>query len=226
MLVKYCLPIIKSNVNDILKTIHTNMHEYHYFEVWIDYIDDLSNEFIQEIKNLLNEKLIIVFRRQNLETIHLRLDRRLKIIDLLQESQSLVDLDILEQKSELDYISSNKLVVKNIASYHNYQMTPHDKKLRDIIVTMDEYKPAIYKIATMCTNEKDAMRLLQLLLELKNRGLKYILLGMGEFGVVTRIFGTLWGNEMIFAPKVLAEQSAPGQLAKDQLETIFNELKG
>ena len=105
-------------------------------------------------------------------------------------------------------------------------MTPEDNKLREIIDIMDEYRPTVYKIATMCTNERDALRLLQLLLELKKRNLKYILLGMGKSGVITRIFGTLWGNEMIFAPRVSIEQSAPGQLTRNQLENIFKELKG
>ena len=47
---------------------------------------------------------------------------------------------------------------------------------------------------------------------------------MGEFGTITRIFGTLWGNEMIYAPKEKKNASAPGQLTKIQLETIFKEL--
>lgn len=226
MQVKYCLPIIKNSEKEILETIHINMNDYHYFEVWIDYINDLDDEFIGKVKELLNERLIIVFRRQNLETIRLELDKRLKIIDMVGKSQSLIDLDVLVQKDELDYIRNHKLEIKTIVSYHNYQMTPEDNKLREIIDIMDEYRPTVYKIATMCTNERDALRLLQLLLELKKRNLKYILLGMGKSGVITRIFGTLWGNEMIFAPRVSIEQSAPGQLTRDQLENIFKELKG
>ena len=48
---------------------------------------------------------------------------------------------------------------------------------------------------------------------------------MGEFGVVSRVFGALWGNEMTFAPAVKTEQSAPGQLTRSQLENIFKELE-
>lgn len=224
MLRKYCLPIIKNSQKDILKTIHANINEYHYFEIWIDYINSLNNKFIKEVKKLLNDRLIIVFRRLNLEPIHLELNKRLSIIDILKESQSLIDLDIFTQKNELNYIKNHKLEVKTIVSYHNYQITPEDNKLRKIFEIMNKYKPTVYKIATMCTTEKDALRLFQLLLKLKGKKLKYIILGMGKFGIITRIFGTLWGNEMIFAPKVSIEQSAPGQLTKDQLENIFKEL--
>jgi 3-dehydroquinate dehydratase len=76
----------------------------------------------------------------------------------------------------------------------------------------------------LCENELDAVRLLELLLELKQKGLSYIILGGGEFGKITRIFGTLWGNQMIFAPKIQAEQSDVGQLTRDELEIIFKAL--
>lgn len=221
---KYCLPIIKNSQKEILKTICANINEYHYFEIWIDYINDLNNEFIKEIKKLLNDRLIIVFRRQNLDTINLKLNKRLSIIEMLKKSQSLIDLDLFTQKNELNHIKSHRLEVRTIVSYHNYQMTPEDSKLKEIINTMNEYKPTVYKIATMCRNEKDALRLLQLLLEIKEKKIKYIILGMGKFGIITRIFGTLWGNEVIFAPRVSKEQSAPGQLTKDRLENILKEL--
>lgn len=225
MQVKYCLPIIKNSQKEILKTIRENMKEYHYFEVWIDYINNLNDDFIGEVKELLNDRLIIVFRRQNLKTMRLELDKRLNIIDMLRKSSSLIDLDLFTQKDELNYISNYKLEIKTIVSYHNYQMTPEDNKLREILHAMNKYEPTVYKIATMCTHEKDALRLLQLLLEIKKKNLKYIILGMGKYGVITRIFGTLWGNEMAFAPRVLSEQSAPGQLTRDQLENIFKQLK-
>lgn len=222
---KYCLPIIKNKKNGVLEAIHSNIDDYSYFEVWLDYIDDLDNTFIKQIIELLKEKLILLFRRQNLEKVKMDIEKRLKIISLLESSQSLIDLDVFDQKEELVHIKNAQLEVKTIISYHNYEMTPEDNQLREIIDTMNKYKPAVYKIAALCINQKDALRLLQLLLELKERNLKYIVLGMGDFGVITRIFGTLWGNEMIFAPKTNIEQSAPGQLTRDQLETIFSELK-
>jgi len=223
---KYCLPIIKSKKKEVLEVIHLNMADYSYFEVWLDYIDDLDETFIKQLMELLQEKLILLFRRQNLEKVKMELEKRLKVISLLESSESLIDLDVFDQKDELEHIKNAQLEVKTIASYHDYEKTPENEKLKEIIDTMNKYKPTVYKIATMCTKEIDALRLLQFLLELKERNLKYIVLGMGEFGMITRIFGTLWGNEMIFAPKVAIEQSAPRQLTRDQLESIFKELKG
>jgi len=222
---KYCLPIIRNRKKDVLEVIHANITDYSYFEVWLDYIDDFDDMFIEQLMKLLREKLILLFRRRNFEKVSIDSEKRLKVISLLKNSQSLIDLDIVNQKEELDYIKNNGLKVKTIVSYHNYEKTLENEKLREIIDTMDKYQPTIYKIATMCVKETDALKLLQLLLDLKKRNLKYIVLGMGEFGMITRIFGTLWGNEMTFAPKVANEHSAQGQLTRNQFEVIFNELK-
>ena len=226
MKIQYCLPIIKSSKTDILKTINTNKNVYDFFEVWLDYINDLDKAFLENLAKDLGGKLIVVFRRQNYEKQHMDLEKRLIFISLFKNSPVLVDLDIVEQEKEIQYIKEDRLRINTLLSYHNYQKTPSDSTLRKIVDTMNIYKPTILKIAAMCNNKKDAIRLLGLTLELKDRGKNCIVLGMGEFGTITRIFGTLWGNEMIFAPKVVTEQSAPGQLTKSQLEVIFEQLKG
>lgn len=222
---KYCIPIIKNRKNDILTVIRSNITDYNYFEVWLDYIDELDEAFIEELKKLLKERLILLFRRQNLAEMKMGLGERLNMLSLLNNCQSIIDLDVFDQKEELEHIRNSRLEVKTIVSYHNFRETPNDKKLREIVDIMKIYKPSIFKISTRCNSRQDALRLLQLLLELKSRNLKCIVLGMGQFGVITRIFGTLWGNELIFAPEILAEKSAEGQLTRNQLRAIFSKLK-
>jgi 3-dehydroquinate dehydratase len=68
------------------------------------------------------------------------------------------------------------------------------------------------------------LKLLLLQQNLKAQNKKHIVLGMGEFGTITRVFGTLWGNELIYAPISKGEASAPGQLTKQELENIFKDL--
>lgn len=218
----YCLPIIKPSKQAVLETIEHNFKDYSYFEVWLDYIEDLSDDFIKKLVSDLKEKLILLFRRQNLEPIKMDLQYRKKIISSLNNSRSYLDLDVANQQEELSFVKSSNLKIKLITSYHNYKQTPQDEELGRIITSMKQYFPDILKVSTMTTIEDDGVRLLQLLLALKKGSLKYIVLGMGEHGKITRIFGTLWGNEMIFAPKTLAEKSAPGQLTKDELNTIFS----
>jgi 3-dehydroquinate dehydratase type I len=93
------------------------------------------------------------------------------------------------------------------------------------VAQMMPYQPAIYKFATYCHSPHDALRLLQFGLALQDRGFSCVVLGMGEYGSITRIFGSQWFNRMIFAPPTLAGASAPGQLSRPQLENIFQNLR-
>lgn len=224
MPINYCLPIIKSDKSEVLEAIRRNDAEYGYFEVWLDYIDEVNETFIKQLIDQAGKKLILLFRRQNLETIKMPLERRLDILRLADKTAVLIDLDITTQSAELDYIRENNLTFKTIVSYHDYEQTPDTMRLEAIIDTMNGYRPGIYKLAALCGSREDALRLLQQLLAFRARGQAAIVLGMGEAGLVTRIFGSLWGNEMAFAPVSEHEQSAPGQLTRRQLETVFKEL--
>ncbi len=224
MAINYCLPLIKNNRAEILDSIRTNGDSYSYFEVWLDYIDPVDDVFIKDLIGLAGEKLILLFRRRNLEPIKMPLARRLEILQLLDQTPARADLDITTQTAELDYLRDNDLDIKIITSYHDYEKTPDTVRLEAIIATMEAYRPAVYKLAVKCGNQEDALRLLQQLLSLKAQDRAAIVLGMGPAGLVTRVFGALWGNEMTFAPLAEGQESAPGQLSRQKLEVIFKEL--
>lgn len=194
--------------------------EYDFFEVWLDYIEDLDEAFVTELKNAYDGKLVFLFRRQNLETIKMDFAMRKKIILHLQHSKCYVDLDITTQKDELDFIEEEEIDVWKIVSYHNYKETPKADKLDEIIKDMLEYNPIVVKVTTFCNRETDALRLMILMLDLKVEKIRFIVLGMGEYGQISRIYGAMQGNAMNFAPRNLHEKSAPGQLTKSELEDI------
>lgn len=218
---KYCLPIIKTSKQAVIETIGAHP-DYDFYEVWLDYIDGLDMAFVSQLLRLAGGKLVLLFRRQNLEPIRMSLDLRMHIIDMLAEANALLDLDIT-QTDELAYIK-DKPAIRFIASCHNYRETPPDVQLHQIVASMEPYKPFVYKLSAMCQSEDDALRLLSLLEDLKDRHVNFIILGMGEAGLATRILGMLWGNYMNFAPPTDAEASAPGQLTKPQLEAVVSML--
>jgi len=220
MKINYCLPIIKKTKQEVLDSVAKYRNEYDFIEIWLDPINDLDNPFVDKLIYMLQDKLILLFHRGNKIQTKIQKEEKRKILDLLDGSQSLIDLDISE-KDELDY--RKKINIKAIISYHNYEETPVD--LTEIIKQMNAFDPTIYKIATKCKDETDALKLLLLQQNLKTQNKKHIVLGMGEFGTITRVYGTLWGNELIYAPNEKKEASAPGQLTKKQLEIIFNEIK-
>lgn len=220
----YCLPIIEPDRPAILDLVKKHHDEYRYFEVWIDYIDGLEVSFVRKLAEQLGDKLIIVFRRRQLRPMRMPLNARLQVIDALQDSAVLADLDITSQQAELEHLANQHSAARTIVSYHDYQQTPDEGELHDVLQRIRKYNPTILKIATMCQNESDSLRLLNALLELRKTGQKCIILGMGSPGAIVRIFGSLWGNEIIFAPAEPSGKSAPGQLTRAQMEKILGTL--
>lgn len=218
----YCLPIIKQKKVTILEKIRL-AKEYDRFEVWLDYLEDFDFDFLHDLM-IFRQRIVIVLRRQNLETPTMETQKRLSIISALSNSGCILDLDVVTQQEELAYIQNNNLNIQLITSYHNYQATPADDKLNEVIAAMVNYNPYIFKIATKCNEPKDGLRLLDLLLRLKEEKKKYIILGMGEYGTMTRLYGTLWGNELTFTPERKEESSAPGQLTRHEFETVLEIL--
>jgi 3-dehydroquinate dehydratase-1 len=211
---------------EVLETVSKHEADYGFLEVWLDYVEDLDDALVRSLAKRLGGRLVVVFRRLQLKPIHMPLERRMEILKLLSGTPVLVDLELEGQEEEMAAIRELGLDIQIIASHHDYQSTPSAPEVHSILDRMEQYNPAIYKLATMCRTEADAVWLLEVLLELKAAGRRFIILGMGEAGVVTRIFGSMWGNELVFVPEVPEHASAPGQLTRSQMESIMRALKG
>ena len=221
---RYCLPIIERRKSDILKILQKNSNRFRFAEVWLDYIDDLDPSFPASLVGEYPHRLVMVTRRQNLEPMKMVAEDRWKILSTLSRKQVLVDLDISTQADEIARVQAERLALKTILSYHNYTLTPSDTELRSITRRMQGWNGNVIKISTMCKNQRDALRLLALLIDLRESGQKCIVLGMGKHGTITRIFGTMWGNEMTFTPLELSARSASGQLTYEKLDSIMQAL--
>jgi 3-dehydroquinate dehydratase-1 len=221
---KYCLPIIKRTKSEVQSTIQDNLERYRFFEVWLDYIHDIDIGFASSLVGLYPHRLIMVSRRQNLEPMKITADMRFEILKTLARKHVLVDLDISSQVEEITELQSARVSLKTILSYHNYQMTPSDTELRSITARISGWGAHMTKISTLCTIQRDALRLLSLLIDLREAGRRCIVLGMGKHGVITRIFGPQWGNEISFAPIEVGQRSAPGQIPIDKLNSILQAL--
>lgn len=222
---KYCLPIITQSIHDVLETIEREKHQFMYFEIWLDYLQDVDLNFVQQINQLYPGMIIFLFRRLQLEPIRMPLEKRFAFLESFSGGQSLVDLDITSQAEEFDYIKQHLLELHLIGSYHNYHETPIDEILQETLGQMAAFKPDIVKIATTCQTQVDALRLLEWQQKLKNQKQRHIVLGMGNQGLITRIFCSLWGNELIFAPLIKNYQTADGQLTRQQFESIITILE-
>lgn len=220
---RFALPVQERTKRAVFGVIATHGTSYNMLEVWLACIRDLDTAFVRKLIAVHGRRLILIVRPPKNETHTIAAHKKREILTLAGCSAVLVDLDIKTERSELDRFATHRWAC--VASFHNHRETPPSEKLLAIVKDMKRWHPAICKIATFCRTPDDALRLLQILRMLKKCNTACIVLGMGPMGVSTRIFGSLWGNEMIFAPMSKTKQSAPGQLTLHELQSIFRQLK-
>lgn len=111
-----------------------------------------------------------------------------------------------------------------ITSHHDFDMTPDSRVIETILRQMKESGTDIVKLALMPNNAKDVLRLLE---ETEKFHTNYpdmpiVTMSMGGIGMISRISGEFFGSCMTFGAGEVA--SAPGQLPKDELKSILDEL--
>ena len=221
----FCLPVQKKSIAEALAYITKYEREYGYIEVWLDLIEGLTTADVQRLITTYSDRLILLFRRPELAPIKMSLAMRKEIIGLLDGTPVLLDLDSNTQEDDFAILTEGNASIELICSYHNYRETPTKKTLENVYDAMKVREPAIVKFSTFCKSQKDVLRLLEFTLKLKSDGRRFVVLGMGDEGKVTRIVNTMWGNEMTFAPPEASQSSAPGQLTRAELSEIINLLK-
>jgi len=221
----FCLPIISGTCLNVEEALQRHLRAFRYAEVWLDYVKDRTPGFAARLATRYPNRLIMVFRRRNLAKPTMSASERRTIIRSLARKKALVDIDITFQARDLAWIAANQIPIKKIVSYHNFAGTPSDTALALLVSKIKTHKPHIIKIATLCSSKRDALRLLELLLDLRASNNRAIVLGMGRDGVITRVFGSLWGNEITFAPLTSSARSAPGQIPIAKLDSIYRALR-
>jgi len=217
---RYCLPIIKRSKPEVLDIIVKNQDKYGYFEFWLDYIEELDRDFLNNLLEQYPGKLVFTLRRQDSTKPRMDNHRLLGLVDFLSKKDCLVDLDITQAEA-VKFIFKLKKQDKLILSFHDYLRTPEDEYLDKIVDKMRNFKPSILKISTMTKSPQDALRLMKYKRNFLESGEKHIVLGMGEYGKITRVFGALWENELIYIPVDESESSAPGQISLKEMNAIL-----
>ena len=113
--------------------------------------------------------------------------------------------------------------VKLIGSFHDFQRTP---SAAEIVAKLGEAAAAgadIAKVAVMPRTLDDVLTLLGATLQgAREVELPLITMSMGRYGVLTRMFGWMFGSSVSFA--VGDRASAPGQLPIDELRRVLETL--
>ncbi len=101
---------------------------------------------------------------------------------------------------------------KLIISYHNFELTPSEWILREILREAKRVGAHIVKIAVMARSYEDVARLLCVG---KEEPIDKILIAMGNYGKVSRLCGYIFGSVITYS--YIGESVAPGQLPLEEM---------
>jgi len=115
---------------------------------------------------------------------------------------------------------AKRLCCKVIISYHNFEETPDNDTLDQIIGQSKEMGADCVKIAVMANAPADCARVMSLY----SRHERLVAFAMGDTGKITRIEAPFLGADFTFASVDEAHLTAPGQLTASQMEVIYRIL--
>ena len=103
-----------------------------------------------------------------------------------------------------------------IVSEHNFEITPLNDELSQIIAIAKNLGADIIKIAAMANSREDVTRLLDFT---KSRSENLVTISMGDLGKQSRIDAFKYGS--LFTYGFINEEVAPGQISLDEMVEKF-----
>ena len=249
---RVCIPLMGRTRDDILEQSKLIMEECHrldelykdYPELKVsviewraDYFDDLADndklcEILNSLREAFSDRLLLFTFRSEEEGGELRHDRVGTHLDRVYEKvieSGLVDMiDVEVMRGNYKVVRAATMAhdagIKVVMSYHDFQKTPHDTDIVEILRDMDILGGDILKIALMPKNEFDVRRMMELQTRMNEECFKpVVLISMGENGMISRIKGKETGACLTFAS--VGEESAPGQIeAADLIALLKNQI--
>lgn len=220
-------PLRYKHPQDIERELKMKRSGVDAYEIWLDAFSKAfqSPENIQKLfqkwKKLTKCRFVAVCKNSREQGSFAASDKGK--VDLLLAAAPFVDyLDVglHTDKKEIMRLRKSKKKAKLILSHHDFKKTPKATELKSIVKHAVKHGADIIKIATMVKSLADNQRLIELALELKQRRLRHIIIGMGEMGMTTRILSQKLGNELQFV--ALESVTAPGQLSLAQALELKN----
>jgi 3-dehydroquinate dehydratase-1 len=200
-----------------------------------NYLINLDKTYIVEVRMdrmmLSGEDIVEIFSRPAIFIATCRpgilsdLKRKEYLMAAIEAGAGYVDVEV---ESESDYMKeiigkAREKSCKVIVSFHDYEKTPSERRLKDIILLCFAEGADIVKIACKANSIIDSARLLGLLGYEDYKG-RLVVVGMGEKGRITRIVAPLLGSLFTYASHTEGRETAEGQIEKGRLENTMRLL--
>ncbi len=215
---KIVLPVTDKNFDEVLlKAKNVDVLEFR-----VDGFSNKDPDFVLELLGKAYEKgfqTILTIRSEKEGGVYI--ENRLELFEKLIPYSDYTDIE-LSSSDIIGYISSlaKKHGKKLIISYHNFEMTPANFVIKEIIREALRYGD-IPKIALKANSYEDVARLLCSAKDVKT---SKILISMGEHGKISRIAGFVFGSFVTYV--YLEKPNAPGQLSLEEALNLKNMFYG
>ncbi len=194
-------------------------------ELRVDMFDSFAPKHVEQVFRTAREKFgkpIIATVRDSKEGGRKEIQDRPAMYRLVIPLADAVDVeifaaDVIKQAKDLCRANGRLL----IGSYHNFESTPADDFLEQLIATGRRNGADVVKIAVTAKDEDDFTRLMLLTLRHKSQGV--ITIAMGDKGLPSRVFSPLFGSLITYGS--INKPSAPGQLSTVEVMDTFRKLK-
>lgn len=221
-----CLSVYGRNLSDLRSKLRL-AHGFHpeFLEIRLDYLKQLNNSDLLEVKKLLRGNEILTIRSPseggvNSFNENTRISLLTELISEIEPSFLDIEMSTLRAHPELLVnLESRKSLL--IASFHDFERTPSESKLKRIIQSSPKTR-ALYAVKIVCKAQRfqDNFRLLSLYDYARKLSLRLIAFCMGEYGLYSRVACVDRGSPFTYVslPK---EITAPGQLNIEVMKTLL-----
>ncbi len=222
---KICVSLGTSNIYSLKNMMNESLNiNVDFIEIRFDFFNKLT--MYDALESVLDQHQRAVFtcraKNEGGKYSGKELDRVTTLVGLAAFRPMLLDVEYNTMKANDDLLDQfTSLNCDILVSWHNFEQTPNEDELVDIMDKMKEYSNNI-KIVTMAKNLDDSISMLKLYEYVKTSNINLIAFCMGEYGMLSRVLCTYAGSSFTYAS--LAEALAPGQLTVKQMQTIYEKL--
>lgn len=210
-----CLTLSGSTLNESLEQVKKNRAYIDICELRLDLLSKEEQQEAYRFSSMVDIPVILTLRRvqDGGKCSYSEKARRQLLVETLEKgSFSYVDIEDDVKRNEVE-LAARSMNVKIIRSFHDFEGIPDDifariKRLAD--------KGDIAKIAVTPKGISDVIKLFRISQELP--GVDKIVIGMGDYGVCSRILYKRLGSYLTFASD---NAVAPGHVSPEKLKTLY-----
>lgn len=134
-----------------------------------------------------------------------------------------VDVEISRDGSSALIEEAHEAGAIVVASFHDFEATPGDEQLAEVLAAMNYAGADVLKFACMANSATDAARVLAAQAWAREAYDRPVIgIAMGEHGAPTRLVGSALGSAATFATLPGWEGSAPGQFTVEQVRAVLD----